>query len=105
MRRAARIDANQPDIIDALRRIGASVQPLHQVGRGCPDLLVGYRGFNVLLEIKDGNKPESETTLTIDESRWHNAWRGDVQTVYSVVGALAYVKAFCGIAARTSGNR
>jgi hypothetical protein len=29
------------------------------VGRGVPDLLVGWRGTNLLLEVKDGNKPQS----------------------------------------------
>lgn len=44
MRRRAHTDRNQPAIVAALRGIGATVQPLHAVGQGCPDLLVGYRG-------------------------------------------------------------
>jgi len=67
MRRAARIDANQPAIIAALRSIGATVQPLHAVGGGCPDLLVGLRGRNILMEVKDGARPPSERRLTADQ--------------------------------------
>ena len=40
---AARVDANQPEIVKALRGVGATVQHLHKVGQGCPDLMVGWR--------------------------------------------------------------
>lgn len=76
MRRAAKIDANQLDIVEALRRCGATVQPLHTVGQGVPDLLVGFRGQTLLLEVKDGAKPPSERKLTPDQVRWHEAWDG-----------------------------
>ncbi|HJP47915.1 hypothetical protein [Acinetobacter venetianus] len=46
MRRAAKIDANQTEIVKALRKFGASVQSLASTGKGCPDLLVGFRGMN-----------------------------------------------------------
>jgi hypothetical protein len=58
------------------------------VGRGCPDLLVGHRGRNVLLEVKDGSKPESRRRLTPDEQTWQSAWAGQVQTVETVEQAL-----------------
>jgi len=38
--KAARTDANQSEIVAGLRAIGATVQPLHAVGKGCPDLMV-----------------------------------------------------------------
>ena len=41
MRRAARVDRNHSEIVEALRRVGASVQPLHGVHDGVPDLLRG----------------------------------------------------------------
>jgi hypothetical protein len=52
VRRAAKVDANQREVVAALRGAGATVQLLHAVGEGCPDLLVGYRGGNYLLEVK-----------------------------------------------------
>lgn len=92
MRRAAKIDANQPDIVEALRRCGATVQPLHTVGQGVPDLLVGFRGQTLLLEVKDGAKPPSERKLTPDQVRWHEAWDGHpvyvVRDVTEAVGVL-----------------
>ena len=52
MRRAARVDANQQAVIDALRAHGAYVWII-----GLPvDLLVGYKGHTFLMEVKDGPK-------------------------------------------------
>jgi hypothetical protein len=88
MRRAARVDANQQAIIIALRQVGASVQPLHQVGKGCPDLLVGYMKANYVLEVKDGMKPPSDRQLTAEQQEWHAKWRGRVVTVMDAREAL-----------------
>ena len=52
IRRAARVDANQAQVISALRAAGAYVWII-----GLPvDLLVGYNGQTYLVEIKDGPK-------------------------------------------------
>lgn len=89
MRRAAKVDANQPAIVAALRKMGATVQPLHSVGQGCPDLLCGYAGRNLLIEVKDGDKPPSARKLTADQVVWHRDWRGSVYVVESVGQAVA----------------
>lgn len=91
MRRAAKVDANQGEIVNALRSIGASVEPLHQIGGGCPDLLVGFRGVNFLLEVKDGSKPRSHRIITPAESAWHAAWAGQVAIVVNIDQALAAI--------------
>jgi hypothetical protein len=91
MRRAAAVDANQAEIVADLRKIGCSVQPLHAVGKGCPDLLVGYRGSNVLLEVKDGQKPPSDRYLTAAQVKWHRDWRGAVAVVTSFDEAMAWI--------------
>jgi Holliday junction resolvase len=74
--RAAKIDANQEQVVDALRAVGATVQTLATVGKGVPDLLVGYQGKTLLLEVKDGRKPPSARKLSEDQLKWHGAWRG-----------------------------
>jgi hypothetical protein len=89
--RAARTDSNHTEIIDALRKVGATVQSLAMVGRGCPDLLVGYRGTNYLLEVKPGDKPPSRRQLTPDEDRWHATWNGAVVVVETTRVALAAI--------------
>lgn len=88
MRRAARIDANQPAIVDALRRLGCSVQVLSAVGGGCCDLAVGIRGINLFVEIKDGSRPPAERQLTPDQMIWHRDWRGQKMVVESVDQAI-----------------
>lgn len=88
MRCAARVDRNQAEVVQALRKVGASVQLLHQVGGGCPDIGVGFRGHTYLLEIKaEGGR------LTEDEREWHQQWRGHVAVVYSVGDALRVIGA------------
>lgn len=72
MRRAAKIDANQRDVIAALRKIGAVVRYLSQ-GEGLPDLLVGYRAQTYLIEVK--NK-EGKNRLTPGQKDFHNRWIG-----------------------------
>lgn len=89
MRRAAKVDANQALIVGALRACGAAVQSLAAVGKGCPDLLVGFKGRNLLMEVKDGRKPPSDRKLTPDQVEWHAAWAGQIVVVESVEQALA----------------
>lgn len=93
MRRAAKIDRTQPEIVDALRSVGASVQSLASVGVGVPDLLVGWRGETWLIECKDGSLPPSGQELTPDQVAWHQAWRGRpvwvIRSADEVLAALA----------------
>ena len=79
--RAAKIDANQEQVVTALRAAGATVQSLAGVGKGVPDLLVGYQGQTLLLEIKDGFKSPSRRLLTEDQLRWHGSWKGGALSV------------------------
>lgn len=91
MRRAARTDANHAEIVRSLRVIGASVEDLSRVGGGCPDLLVGYHGVTLLLEVKDGTKPPSARKLTGDQVTWHERWRGQCAVVKSAEEAVGVV--------------
>ena len=87
-RRAAKVDANQGEIVAALRQIGASVHPCHGAGEGFPDLAVGWQGQTFLLEVKDGNKPPSARVLTPAQVEWHLNWRGHKAVVINVREAL-----------------
>jgi hypothetical protein len=93
MRRAAKVDRNQSEIVQALRAVGATVQPLHAVGQGCPDLLVGYRGKNWLLEVKDWQASNTDRQLNERQSEWHGGWKGQVAKVETVGAALAVIGA------------
>lgn len=68
MRYAARVDANQEQIVSALRSVGAYVWIL-----GLPvDLLVGYKNHTFLVEIKDGSKKR----LTALQADFFQRWIG-----------------------------
>ncbi len=91
MRKAAKVDRNQPEIVEALRRAGCSVQSLASIGKGCPDLIVGRDGQNFLIEVKDGAKVPSARKLTEDEKRWHENWSGQVSIIEDIDQALQLV--------------
>lgn len=91
-RRASKVDRNQPDIVGAFRKAGASVFPLHMVGDGCPDLLIGYMGANYLVEVKDGDLVPSAQKLRPKQVEFHDSWRGQVCVVNSVDAALALLR-------------
>jgi Holliday junction resolvase len=81
MRRAAKTDANQDAVVSALRAAGATVQSLAAVGKGVPDLLVGYQRQTFLIEVKDGQKVPSARQLTEDQVKWHGEWKGGLLAV------------------------
>ena len=83
---ASKVDANQAEIVQALRDAGATVTPLHRVGQGVPDLLIGYRGANLLLEVKMPGKGLNDRELA-----WHLSWRGQAAIVESAEDALAWL--------------
>ncbi len=86
VRRQAIRDANEPEIVDALERVGATVARLS--GKGLPDLLVGFRGVNYAIEVKDGSKVPSDRRLTPDQVEWHRTWRGQVDIANSIAEAF-----------------
>jgi len=68
MRHAARIDANQAQIVSALRAAGAYVWII-----SLPvDLLVGYKGHTFLVEIKT----DAKKRLTALQADFFNNWSG-----------------------------
>lgn len=75
-------DANHKKLIDMLRKIpNISVFSTHTIGKGFPDIVIGYKGLNYLIEIKDGNKPPSARKLTEDEVKFHSQWKGQINVV------------------------
>jgi hypothetical protein len=93
VRRAAKIDGNHAAIVAGLRSVGASVTPLHAVGEGCPDLLVGFRDANYVIEVKDGSLAPSERLLTPKQKKWHAEWRGKAHVANSLMEALLIIGA------------
>lgn len=86
MRQAAKRDANEEQIVAALRAVGASVQ--HLSAPGVPDLLVGFRDQNYLLEVK-----QAKGKLTPAEQQFSDDWRGQTVIVRCVDDALRVIGA------------
>jgi len=113
-----RVDRNQPEIVDALRKAGASVGHTHAVGQGFPDIVVGVKGLTLvgdfsvkrvkqllhavhglsvidgatlLLELKDGSQSASKQKLTPDEVEFHENWKGQLAIVNSAEAAVELI--------------
>lgn len=83
-----RVDANQSDIVEALRKTGATVQVIGGTGGGCPDLLVGRLGVNILLEVKN---PEGRNRVDEKQADWIANWRGQCAIVRDEYEAMRIV--------------
>lgn len=86
-------DGNEQPIVDALLKIGATVEKISM--KGVPDLLVGYRGANYLLEIKS-----EKGTLTDDQADFFALWKGQRRIVRNVNEALEAIGAVSRIVGR-----
>ena len=86
-----KIDANQPGIVSALRKIrGLKVSTSHD------DILVGYRGMTYWFEIKDPEKALSKKTGELLESqlkpsqiKLRDTWTGHYSIVWNINQILA----------------
>lgn len=84
MRHLHRVDANQAEIIAALRRIGYSVLSLTKMGNGCPDLLASRAKQNLLLEVKSDRGELRES-----QSDFAKTWNAPVYVVRNADDVLA----------------
>ena len=75
MRTAARIDANQPDVVKEFRWLGYSVLIISQL-KNCCDIIIARDGFTCAIEIKDNEKPPSARRLTEGEQGFKDTWKG-----------------------------
>lgn len=81
MRRAAKIDANQPEIVEAMRKVGATVYYIKEP----VDLLVGYRKRTIAMEVKN---PGGDWKLTPQQEVFFRDFAGEAYIVESVHEAL-----------------
>jgi hypothetical protein len=88
MRRAAKVDANQEQIVSALRAAGATVQSLAPIGKGCPDLLVAFQGLMFLMEVKAAKGKVNEL-----QEKWAQSWSTHVSVVRDAEHALRIIGA------------
>ena len=93
MRRAARVDNNQAEIVKALRKI-----PNVSVEHGHDDLLVGHKGITYWVEVKNPDRLRKdgsmhENVLQESQKKLKREWFGQ----YAIVSTLDEILALIGI--------
>lgn len=91
-RRGGKPDANQAEIVKALRSLpNTKVWITSDLGYGFPDLIVGRPEGNMLLEVKDPAKVPSARKLKPLEEEFFRDWPGPKAVVHSIDEALAAI--------------
>lgn len=88
MRRMAKVDRNQAEVVEALRKAGWHVAITSSLGDGFPDLVVSKGGWMAYVEVKDGAKPPSERELTEDQVKFRRACKGPYYVVSDTLKGL-----------------
>jgi hypothetical protein len=99
MRFGRKVDSNQADIVKDLRVWGGddiSIEDTHDVGGGFPDLVVGWRGVTLLVEVKSpGARVTGKVKRETDDRQrgFREKWRGTpvcvATTAEDVITALS----------------
>jgi hypothetical protein len=90
MRLAAKRDSNEAEIVAALLDAGATVERLNDPA--LPDLLVGYKGLNWLLEVKTARGRLTKA----QQAWWAKPWAGQRAIVRTPDEALETIGATSG---------
>lgn len=84
-----RVDENQKQIIHTFIALGASVVDLSRVGQGTPDLVIGYKGKTIFVEVKR----DAKAKYTEAQIKFMQNWRGGpVSRIDSVDAAIRLIK-------------
>jgi len=78
-------------IVKRLKALGCSVLDLSDVGNGCLDILVGYKGRNFLFEIKS-----EKGNLTFQQGMFFQTWSGNCYLVRSFKDCIDIFKSTFG---------
>lgn len=87
-RRARRADDNRAAIHDGWIDLGGSWLDLVPESGGEPDALVGWRGEDRLVEIKNPLGSPSARRLREKQIAWHRAWKGRTPAVVETLAEL-----------------
>lgn len=82
-----RVDKNHSEIVGTLKSIGCSVLSLADKGHGVPDLLVGFRGRNYLVEVKS-----EKGKLTPDQEIFFQTWKGQTMVFRNAEEIIEFFK-------------
>ncbi len=88
----AQTDKNHSSLLKLIRTIPkVTICDLSGTGGGCPDVMLGYMGQNILIEIKRPDVAPSASKLNDKQEEWHGKWTGQVaivRTFDDVLGVL-----------------
>lgn len=87
-RRAAKVDANQKEIVRSFRGLGWYVLIISQL-KNCCDIIVSKNNVTIAIEIKDGSKPKSQQKLSEGELKFMEEWKGLYEIVTCVDEVVA----------------
>jgi len=93
---ACKKDANHNEIVDALTAAGASVVDMSHVGRGFPDLIVGFQSKTILMEIKNPKTAYGKKGLNKNQQKWKDEWIGGPYCVVDSPEAALRMIGVCG---------
>jgi Holliday junction resolvase len=79
-RRAAKVDANQTEIVKTFRQLGWYVLIISQL-KNCCDIIVSKNGRTIAIEIKDGAKSKSQQKLSDGELKFKDEWQGEYMLI------------------------
>lgn len=89
MRRAPRFkDANHASLRKLWRSIGGSWLDITPIDGGEPDALIGWRGDDRLIEVKNPEAPPSKRKARAEQEAWHRGWKGRPVAVVNVFADL-----------------
>lgn len=69
-------DQGQQEAIALVRDLPASVEITTGLGRGKPDLIVGFQGLTTWVEFKREEKTAAQKRLRASQTDWLKTWRG-----------------------------
>ena len=86
----AKTDQNHSALLKQIRKLpNVSVCDLSGAGGGVPDVMLGTKGANLLIEIKRPDVAPSASKLNDKQEEWHGEWRGQVAIVRTLDDVLA----------------
>lgn len=88
MPRRANPDQNRAALRQGWLRLGGSWLDIHPLEGGEPDALLGWRGMDRLVEIKNPLGPPSARRPREKQAAWHRAWRGRTPAVVETLAEI-----------------
>lgn len=87
---ARRVDDIHGEVARIFRAFGFSVQDTSRVGGGFPDYVIGFRGKNYLVEVK--NDTGFGWKYTAAQKKFNESWNGQHITITSPAEAADFAK-------------